>query len=155
MYTLCIIDMQDFFVRPNTRVANNCEREIRQAIADRAGILLVEYETCGTTIHQLTKLKEEFPHARIYHVTKTNDDGSYEILNACYKFGLDSSKIKVCGVNTDCCVYQTIIGLIARAPFITIEVVADACNSNWGPDSHYRGIQNIKNLNQCRISNAP
>lgn len=149
MYTLCVIDMQNQFgVHPFSHVANNCEREIRKAVQDGAGILLVEYWGCGATIHQLAKLTQEFPQANIQTITKHGDNGGKEISMAIWKHGMSSSHFKVVGVNTDCCVYQTCNGLMGHYPNAIIEVVADACDSTW---SHKSGLVYLQELG-CRIA---
>lgn len=154
MYTLCVIDMQaQFHVSPDSAVAKNVSREIRQAIADDAYILFVEYKDCGDTLPELTDLVKYAGHTKVHTVTKKSDNGSSEIVSAINQHLLNDRRLKVVGVNTDCCVYSTVVGLQPRLPGTKVEIVADACDSNWSPDSHRRGIDNLRKLG-CHIING-
>jgi nicotinamidase-related amidase len=157
VYTLCVIDMQEYFgVNPNSTVATNVEREVYQAISDRAPILFVEYASCGDTLDRLTKITKEAQYDRSYAVTKKWDDGSKEIVSFARKNNVSLDRLKVVGINTDCCVYRTIIGLKAELPWSVIEVVADACDSyakySGSLNSHHTGVKLLKGLG-CTISN--
>lgn len=151
MYTLLCIDLQSKFnVHHHSRVVNNVEREIRQAIQDDAHIVIVEYEGCGPTVDQLADLARQ--HSKIYRVEKKGDDGSIEVMETIKQHRLPK-QIKVCGVNTDVCVFSTIYSIHKHWPHASIEVVADACTSQWGPESHSRGLLNLKNIG-CSISHS-
>jgi hypothetical protein len=154
-YTLAVIDLQYHFgVEPNTPVVDNAEREIRQAVQDDAGVLLVEYEGCGPTLEQLTKLTPDYPNAKIFSITKRWDGGANEIIQAIGQYQLTDIYIKLAGINTDCCVYYTAAGLRDLIPHATVEIIADACKSFRGLDSHLRGLKSLKELG-CLISNHP
>src|SRR5579885_320434 len=137
-----------FGVKAGSRVALNCQREIAVACLEGADILFVEYSGCGNTIPELRETA--MSHARTFFVEKDEDDGSDRIQSTIRKHNLKSSHIKVIGVNTDCCVYRTVQGLTARLPMSTIEVVADACDSDF---SHINGLAKIASLGGVRISN--
>jgi Isochorismatase family len=153
MYTLCVIDMQDWFqVKPNTRVSDNSAREIKNAIQDGASILFVEYKDCGPTIEQLTRITQEQHYHNAYRVEKRGDNGSIPIIDKIRANNLHEGHIKVVGVNTDCCVYRTVCGLKFDLPNTLIEVVGDACDSYWDPGAHQRGLKSIQDLG-CQVSN--
>lgn len=136
MYTLIVVDMQERFSASNrARVRENCLREITQAVKDDAHIIFLEYRSCGPTLPELTSAL----HTKCVFKEKAGDDGSAEveaevILNKLPKH------FKVCGVNTDCCVHATVRGLTARFPMATIDVIADACDSDW---HHQNGINRL------------
>lgn len=154
MYTLCVIDMQQYFLNNGNDVSvEGVAREIRQAIKDDADILFVEYQGCGDTVPNLTDLVKHLGSTKVHKVVKSGDDGSEDIMEKINREDLKSDHLKVVGVNTDCCVYRTVSGLKFRYPESKIEVVADACHSNWGPDSHINGLQLIKSLG-CVVTNG-
>lgn len=149
MYTLLCIDLQSRFnVHHHSRVVNNAEREIRQAIQDNAHIMLVEYAGYGPTVDQLADVAKQ--HSKVYRIEKNHDDGSAEVVDAIKQHGLPE-QLKVCGVNTDVCVYYTTHNIHKRLPHASIEVIADACDSQWGPESHLRGLSYLKDIG-CVIS---
>lgn len=135
-YCLIVIDMQERFnAAMGERVGQNCLREIQQAIKDDAHIIFLEYFGCGPTMSELTQAL----HTQCHFRQKSGDDGSAEVEMAVLLNQLPK-QFKVCGVNTDCCVYQTVRGLTSRFPMANINVIADACDSDW---SHGQGIQNL------------
>jgi len=151
MYTLLCIDLQPTFnVCHNSRIVNNAEREVRQAIRDKAHILFLEYHNCGDTVDQLTKITDRY--SKVHYLEKNHDNGVLEIMKAIRDYDLPIQHIKVCGVNTDVCVYFTVHGLNARLPHSNIEIIADACDSQFGIDDHLRGLDHMRKLG-CTIFN--
>jgi nicotinamidase-related amidase len=136
MYTLIVVDMQETF-RASTRdrVRKNCLREIEKAVKDDAHIIFLEYQHSGATLPELTKNL----HTKCYFKTKSEDDGSSEVEGLVHLKKLPKH-FKVCGVNTDCCVRSTVQGLTARFPMATIDVIGDACDSDW---YHQKGINDL------------
>jgi nicotinamidase-related amidase len=136
MYTLIVVDMQETF-RASTRdrVRKNCSREVKQAIKDDAHIIFLEYRYSGRTLPELT----EALHTKCFFKEKSEDDGSAEVESTVVLNKLPKH-FKVCGVNTDCCVYATVRGLTARFPMATIDVIIDACDSDW---NHLGGIDKL------------
>ena len=156
MYCLIIIDMQESFeVHEGMRVTNNCRREIFKAIEDDAHILIVEYEGAGRTLKALTDLLKNNEKANYHYVTKFDDDGSYEVFQAILNLHLPHEKLKITGVHTDCCVYQTTLGLRDYFPKSKIEVISDACDSIWNASSkvnnHYCGISLMSRIDNVSI----
>lgn len=126
-YTLLVIDMQQWFdPKINTIVA--CKRTIKKAVKDKAFILFVEYYECGRTMKELLSLVENYNN--IFYVIKKEDNGSKYVQLAMNHLNLPIGHIKVCGVNTDECVQQTILGLQKLYADSNIEVIANACNAD-------------------------
>ncbi len=133
MYTLIVVDMQArFHASKRDRVRKNCLREITQAVKDDAHIIFLEYNGCGPTLPELT----EALHTKCFFKNKWNDDGSAEVESTVLLNKLPKH-FKVCGVNTDCCVRATVAGLTARFSMATIDVIVDACDSDW---NHEGGV---------------
>lgn len=146
-YSLILIDMQPYFqAATNRRVLTNCKRELADAINVRAGIIFVEYEGCGLTSKALCRLTQNYD--RTFTVSKGTDDGSREVHNLILDHNLAAKRLRVCGVNTDCCVLATVRGLTARMPRSTIEVIGDACNSDY---EHAAGLSNMKRFKNVSI----
>ena len=152
MYTLIILDMQGYFsAAKKDNVKRNCRHEIIKAMAQNAPILFVEYKSCGRTISSLTKLTREVKYGKVYRVIKSADDGSSEIDSFIKKNRLPRKHIRFTGINTDCCVQDTVTGLdsMCKSDHV-IEVVADACASE-DIDSHKQGIKALRRLRHVAI----
>jgi len=153
-YTLVVVDMQPGFrSAKGKRVRQNCRREIDQAVKEEAHIVFLEYNGYDSTMPELTN----YIHEKCYFRQKFSDDGSEEVMNEVHLNRLPKH-FKVCGINTDCCVLATVRGLTARFPMATIEVVADACDSDW---NHFSGLEkmrdlkgNVKVINSKEIKNV-
>lgn len=136
MYTLVVVDMQErFTASTDTRTRKNVLREITQAVQDDAHIIFLEFNGCGPTLPELV----EKLHTKCVFKTKLTDDGSAEVESEVILNKLPKH-FKVVGVNTDCCVHATVRGLTARFAMANIDVIADACNSDW---HHGTGIQRM------------
>lgn len=140
--TLVIVDMQPHFVAANTPgVIVGVTREILEAKRRKSGIIFLEYkptDEMGRTHEGLFSLIKGYPHKA--RVTKDDDDGSLEVVKALRRRGFAKHTLRVCGVNTDCCVYETIVGLLDRLDRSKIEVVKDACESEWNRDYDWRSF---------------
>lgn len=153
-YSLVVIDMQDYFLKnvlqKHDDIIQKCKAEIIKAINDKAQIIFLEYDGYGETISELKEIVTDHCYDKLLQVTKADDDGGDELLNALIKFNLPIH-IKVCGVNTDCCVYDTVSGFLhemkgmpaSYAEISNVQVIIDACASSW---DHKEGIKLIKYL---------
>lgn len=145
-YTLVIVDMQNEFRAANGKtIIANCKREIKRAMKDNAAIIFLEYYGNGPTKSVLSNLVDGYEWT--WTETKDEDDGSLEVAVLIRKYDLDKKLIKVCGVNTDCCVKATVSGLTARFLNSSIEVIADACASDWYHESGLNLLRKIPNVN--------
>lgn len=146
-YTLVVVDMQDYFpAARGSTVQENCLREVKKAIQDRAGVIVLEYKHCGETIPAIAGLLKEY--SRYERKVKDNDDGSRQVINSLRKRKF-SQNLRVVGVNTDCCVNATVQSL-SRKRVARIRVVADACNSTI---DHGAGLDGMKRLPNVSIVN--
>jgi hypothetical protein len=155
-YTLLVIDVQSYFEAANSRrLIRNCKREIRQAIKDKAAILLVEYDSCGRSSACIAKMVENYN--RGFVIIKDDDDGSSEIFDAVNRFDLPRSRFKVAGVNTDACVQDTVTGLVNRLKRqkkkrLSIVVIADACNA-CDECGHIYGLRALEETRRVKLLN--
>jgi nicotinamidase-related amidase len=146
MYTLVVVDMQRTFkTTENLNVIRACQREIRLAIRRNYGIIFLEFDGCGETICELKDLISRYDKA--YFTTKHGNDGSVEIAKLICGHNLYHN-VRITGVNTSYCIYETVEGLKNYPGKIT--VVADACNCT----SHPFGLKKLAGLkikitNQC------
>ncbi|SRR5579885_1444967 len=147
MYTLVVVDMQSSFEAANSRrVRENCKREIERAMEAGAAIIFVEYIGQGPTIPSLVKLTDDYD--RVFITRKNDDDGSREVRKVIQDNRLPAKRIRVCGVNTDCCVFETVSGLTCKLKSVTLEVVADACNSDY---QHLTGLNDMAKMSGVTI----
>lgn len=126
--TLVVVDMQPYFktaLEPNTIIA--VTHEIVTAIHQGSGIILLEYEDCGRSLAGFDRVLYNYPwKARI---SKVEDDGSSEVIQAIRRRQFPSDTLRICGVNTDCCVWGTVRGLLSKLPRCRVELVKAACNT--------------------------
>lgn len=147
MYTLVVVDMQpDFNAANGARVTKNCLREINQAMKDKAFVIFLEYYGSGPTIKTLSDAVKTY--SKAHFSTKHDDDGSDNVDVFIRKYKMKHNLIKVCGVNTDCCVRSTVEGLSCLYKRATIDVIADACDSDW---NHSNGITMLKKIPNCNV----
>lgn len=154
MHTLCIIDMQPAFqAAKNTRLVAPILREIALAKKNDYPIVLVEYDPgqYGKSLKYVSSAIGKYNKA--ISVEKFANDGSEVISNTIKKI-TRSNRVRVLGVNTDCCISETVIGLWWRFGF-AVEVVGDACWSGWDlPEEqafhHEFAIDGLKNINALK-----
>lgn len=148
--------MQNIFLKnvlkKDSDIIQKCKRELIKAINDDAQIIFLEFCKHGPTIQELTSLLKEYKYTKYTFVSKEHDDGSKDLLNVILKNNLPPS-IKVCGVNTDCCVYDTVSGYLhAMTNYkkkskdsneFNVKVIIDACASSW---YHEKGVKYMRDL---------
>lgn len=126
--TLVVVDMQPVFEasrHPDTIIA--VTTEILAAKQKKWPIILVEYKGCGRTHGGFDALLRGYP--RKARIGKWNDDGSAEVIRTLVRREFPYQTLRVCGVNTDCCVWATVHGLLNRLEKSKVEVVKRACNT--------------------------
>jgi len=154
MHTLCIIDMQPKFpAAKKAHLVKPALREIALSKKNNGVIVLVEYtpRQYGKSLKYIKDAIAGYPKAIV--VEKCTNDGS-EIVARTIKSATKSNRVRVLGVNTDCCVSETVIGLWWKFGF-TVEVVGDACWSGWDRSErqkshHDLAIEGLKNVNAIR-----
>ncbi len=143
-FVLVIIDMQPLFESAlNLDTIKACRREICIAIKNQCPIIFVECSNSvyGKTIYPLKNLVEDYNQA--YFVDKWQNDGSHEIAELIRSIRKNSLKLRVCGVNVDVCLFDTVIGL--REDFgKEIEIVADATNASSGKNEVMKTCRTLR-----------
>lgn len=127
-YTLVVIDMQEIFksathINPLVGVT----REVMIAKTKKYPILYVEFDE-ARTLSQLTNLVKKY--SKYAKVMKRFCDGSSDIIRALRRKNFPNNKLRICGVNSDACVLDTVKGLLKKLPDSKIEVVTNACASS-------------------------
>ena len=126
---LLVIDMQpDFQAAQLKRVQKNIKREIQKAMELQQLIIYAEYLKGGPTFRYLTDLTDGYTRKL---VLIKEEDSAHKALQT-MKEELDLQKfsnIRVCGVNTDACVYRTVRDLCAENILTEgVTLVEKACN---------------------------
>ena len=126
-YVLCIIDMQpDFTAANDNSVQRYIRRLVRTAIFDRAYIVVAQYKGYGETVPSIMRLLHGYPHRGICQASR--DDKSIVITRLLKGRRARAQYFKICGVNTDACVYSTVKGLHRRSRQ-PLYVVGRACHT--------------------------
>lgn len=125
---LVIIDMQyEFKESFNNRIINECVREIRRAKKLKLPIFIVEYLNCGLTVKDI--LDEIKSYKKVYFVEKDDDDGSGVLRDYFCKNHYLFNSLRICGVNSCCCVAETVWGLNEKYPKMLIYLNNKACGT--------------------------
>ena len=150
-YTLLIVDIQPEFRSAVTKkVKEICKNEIQRAIDTNAGIIFLEYNDSGRTMSGLTRITKGYK--KVHIIQKEDNDGSSEVRKAVTRFKLPKRKFRVCGVNTDACVEETVIGLSYSAVRgSNIEVVASGCWSIGGHRGHLDGLRQMSKQSYVKV----
>ena len=123
MKTLVIVDMQPKFQSSQKEeLIENVKKQITVANLNNWPIILLEFGGFGPTDQRILDALSTIEY---YKKTKDNDDGSEEVNETIEEFGLPRT-VRLCGVNTNCCVYETYRGLADQG--YPLEVVKNACN---------------------------
>ncbi len=125
-YTLLIIDMQPYFdaAYDNKPLFQKIKREIKKAINLNNHIMFVRMTYCGGITRTLRRAVKGYPNVSVIH--KDDSDGSNEVLSK-----LNKTHLRVCGVNTDQCVEETICSIAKAYPKrFKIEIIAKGCASD-------------------------
>ncbi len=146
--TLVIIDMQYGFNNANAqRTINNVIKQINLAKKENNYIIIVEYLphiNYKATRPEIMMAIGDHAHIKVY---KYLDDGSQPILDACKLHKYPTDLFRICGVNTNACVKQTIKGLFKRNSISKLEIVPAACNGYYG----YRIFNDFKKEYNVKI----
>ena len=148
-YVLVVIDMQlefyrrckDNFTHPDgiRQVAKNIEKEILLAKRLDNPVLIVTYSGAGRNIPIISKAYHGYQKAK--RVSKRDDDGAKEI--DCSLRGDHSLPLRICGVNTTCCVQETALSL--RHDFgYNVEVMQAASWDEYGIEDHLVAMMQMK-----------
>ena len=148
-YTLVVIDMQARF-KSSDKALLGCLDVIETAKADKASILLLEYDGCGPTLLRITKAIETHPPQLVATAIKNHDDGAKVVLSTCKRKKFPTDRFVVCGVNAEACVLKTVKTLAEevqkkhKRP--RIKVAKNAIASQWSQtniEEKYSGLKNV------------
>ena len=124
-YVLCIIDMQPFGFCNSNLIIKNVLQLVKEAIANKAFIVIAHFKGCGETHINIINEVNKYQYKKyIWHNKNDKSKPIQDVLNGANIF---VRQIKVCGVNTEYCVKDTVHGL-AKKFHIPIKVIEKACN---------------------------
>jgi nicotinamidase-related amidase len=124
-YVLCIIDMQPVGFDNSNLIIDNVLQLVREAIVDNAFIVIAQFKRCGDTHVNLINAMQKYPYKEyIWHNKNDKSKPIQEILSSRNIF---VRQMRICGVNTEYCVKDTVHGL-AKKFHIPIKVIEKACN---------------------------
>jgi len=148
---LLLIDLQPSFPAAQ-RIIKPVLREIKKAIRDNRPIFNLEYgpvalkKTPGIpylpVYAKITKALKGY--SNFSPLQKCEDDGSYVVLHEIWKGECEFDHIRVCGVNADACVHDTVYG-ISLHQHIPMVIVRKACTTN-NPYFNWDSFLEIENV---------
>jgi nicotinamidase-related amidase len=128
-YVLCIIDMQPTGFSNANFIIKKVEQLVQRAISEKAFIVVAQYKGCGETHVNIRRALKTYPYQE--YVWHPKNDKSRPIQEALTQRHIFTRQLKICGVNTEYCVKDTVHGL-AKKFQVPINVIEQACN---GTDS--------------------
>lgn len=135
-YTLVVVDMQPLYTADSTTISN-VTREVRLARQRQNKIIFLwipyfsafQAELFAGTYPAILKAVHGYDPNNWSETAKLIQDGSREVFQTCAKKHIQSKRFRLCGVNTDMCVLDTVNGLLANPTVEAIAVVKDACRT--------------------------
>ena len=124
-YVLCIIDMQPLGFSNSNSILENVLHLVREAMVNKAFIVVAQFKGCGATQITIINALQQYPY-KIY-LWHTKNDKSKPIQEVLNTLNIFVRRLKVCGVNTEYCVKDTVHGL-AKKFQVPIQVIENACN---------------------------
>lgn len=157
MATLIIIDMQDKFLEGKYRdLAKRIVHLINLAKINGDNIILIEYgerwvsdKFTQKTIIPIRKAVKDYD--KVFRKTKGCDDGSNEVIMCMNENHLDGPII-ACGVNTSCCVKETVLGLTNDYD-MQVTVVANCCENVY--EDYYTAYDVFEMNNRLQVVDIP
>ena len=122
-YVLCIIDMQPVGFGNSNIIIEDVLDLVKEAVADKAFIVIAQFKGCGETHINIINEIQKYPYKEyVWHNKNDKSKPIQEVLKKVFV-----RQMKVCGVNTEYCVKDTVHGL-AKKFHIPIKVIEKACN---------------------------
>jgi hypothetical protein len=122
--TLLIVDMQPTYFWSVERCIEAVVREARRARHKQEAVVVLEYYNSGSTHKHLHRVLGNYE--RVVYVDKRTDDGSVQVIQAAHEIRGSLMKIRVCGVNTCCCVQETVEGYVKLVPDVDFSFKQDS-----------------------------
>lgn len=141
---LCIIDMQPiFFAAKDKKLQSKIIRAVKYYKTHKRRIILIEYKNPieSSTIDPITSAIGKYKNIKKIH--KINDDGSPEICKE-LKRTKDNYDILICGVNTNCCIKDTVLGLSNRLNRSIIALYRKGCGPEHPSSINLHKQPNVK-----------
>lgn len=134
-YTLVVVDMQPDFVASNDpRTQSAVSLEIERARRNGMAVVFMEIpylspldETGYEPTHKF--LKDLVRGYDKTTVLEKADNGAVRLLDGCKHFDFCTKRFRICGVNTELCVRDLVLGLLRASPKSRIKVICRACNT--------------------------
>lgn len=155
MNYLIVVDVQaEFYNSESAKFNRAIENKIKEAKKKRHKIIFVEYKGCSASNQNLYDTLGSYK--RFHKVTKDRNDGSGALIKRLKLKANHTTNIKLCGMYTDYCVYETFEGLHNKLPNAKFEILADACRSVDGYDRSkiFRNFTRTKIIKNKKINNT-
>lgn len=143
------IDLQpEFIAARNEYIKKIAQEEVKRAIRFNYGIVFLEYASSkyskfSPTWPEIKELAAGYKNQ--VTVLKKDDDGGSEVMDAAFAHKLKLNKVRVCGVNTDMCVHDTVRTLSTLSPASKIIIRKDGCGSSRKNDfTKFEPYRNVK-----------
>lgn len=131
--TLVVVDMQTGFAAAHCKATRAAVlREIQRAARLGWGIVVLEVnpDKYESTFAELIAPLNHGACGRWVRKSKMSDSGAFEVQDAINKYEYPHELIRVCGVNIQACVKDTVTQLQQLYGNSRIEIIQDACNSD-------------------------
>jgi nicotinamidase-related amidase len=143
-YTLVVVDMQPDF-SASLVCKSQVKKEVNKAVKSNNPIIFLEYKDSFGYYKYKSTYKDLVPagYDKVIKSKKTEDSGAKNVVIHLNKRKLPK-KLKVCGVLTRYCVFETVSNLI-RYNKLDVAVIEKACGCEY-KNSHKEAIASMKSL---------
>ena len=117
--------MQPYEFDNSKLIIENVLQLIKEAIINKAFIVIAQYIGSGETHIKIINEIYDYPYKT--YIWHNKNDKSKPIQNVLKSLNVFVRQIKICGVNTEYCIKDTVHGLTKKF-YIPIKVIENACN---------------------------
>ncbi len=144
MKILIVVDCQPGFgITDDMDLVKNTVKKIQEFKERNDPVIVLEFRGHKRTVNSILELIEDYPDGVI--LEKSYNDGSDEIKDHLYHHTHipDIDEAQFCGVNLDCCVLDTAIGLGKKYPRMDMTILHECCGAtgnrlNWATETVLR-----------------
>ena len=144
MKILVVVDCQSGFnINDRLDLVKNTRKKIREFKKRNDSIIVLEYRGYKRTVGSITRLLKNYPDG--VFLLKDYNDGSDEIEDHLDRYDTSEiTEIQFCGVNLNCCVIDTEIGLGKKYPEIDMTILYECCGADDGMEYATNTVLNIQ-----------
>lgn len=147
MQTGFLASLQEFQKNRTTQIIATTSYLVKKAARDNIPLVVIETNKpnlrMGKTHKFIRREIQDHPNYKI--VTKTKNDGSSLVREACYQhLKIEPTRFVICGVFLGACVFSTAKGIFRWKPDAELIIIQNACDKDlWAVEKYKNQLQNV------------